>query len=237
MNSQLARWSTLIMLSLLTWQGVAGQECVQWPRVLPPEGLAIPLPRSISWSTRIEALERELAAHPQAAYRGDVEVFGESLQSGLSISRVLRGKGFRQMRALADASRDTIRLAQRKERGQPGTLERPRRCRATAGTRFYFCHRWLSTTHWSGDARARVKERQEATAVCVVASVAAINRPICTSSTNACGPKAKWRRPMRSCCMPSADNAWATRTLGRPMCSNRSTSCATTILSTAIALS
>lgn len=72
----------------------AAQECVTWPRVLPPEGIELPAVQVNKWQVRMAALDKQLAAHRQSAYWADVEVLVKACRLAIEFREFYSEKDF-----------------------------------------------------------------------------------------------------------------------------------------------
>ena len=101
------------------------QECVSWPRVLPPEGIEIPASKMEKWQERLGALDKQLAAHPNAAYRADVEVLVKACRLAIEFREFYVEKDFDKCDRLLDLAEKRVAWLSSGTGSKPGPLKDP----------------------------------------------------------------------------------------------------------------
>lgn len=87
------------LLLVIAWAGwlacsASAQECLTWPRLLPPEGIEIPSEQLAKWKTRIDALDKRLVANRQSNYFADVEVLVKACRFAIEFHEFYTEKDF-----------------------------------------------------------------------------------------------------------------------------------------------
>jgi hypothetical protein len=132
---------------LFTGMGAEAQDntCASWPRVLPPEGLEIPLERQVEWEKRIRLLDSQLNKADRPANWSDVAVLVKACKLAIQFREFYQEKDFAKCDRLLSLAEERIN-----------------------GSRLSVAGRRIGTA--SGFDRSRQdRRRQQASVVCVVA--------------------------------------------------------------------
>ena len=131
MKQPLAYLTTFIIFGLTYSLGSpamaqdAAQECVTWPRVLPPEGIEIPAEQSSKWKTRIDALDKQLATNRQASYWADVEVLVKACKLAIEFREFYAEKDFEKCDRLLSLAEKRAAWLTGDKGPKPGPLKDP----------------------------------------------------------------------------------------------------------------
>lgn len=118
-----------LALVLLTWTTAISssfaQECVTWPRLLPPEGMAIPNEQLSKWQSRIDSLDKRLVANRSSAYFADVEVLVKACRLAIEFREFYSEKDFEKCDRLLSLAEKRAEWLAGSIGQKPGTLKAP----------------------------------------------------------------------------------------------------------------
>lgn len=118
------------LLTLIVWTGwLAGsafaQDCVTWPRLLPPEGIQIPTEQLTKWQARIDPLDKRLAANRQSIYFADVEVLVKACRLAIEFREFYSEKDFEKCDRLLSLAEKRAEWLDGSSGQKPGPLKSP----------------------------------------------------------------------------------------------------------------